>query len=534
MTRTLRWGTPLLFALFALLRIELVDQHGLWHDELFSLAMSTGHSLEHAAASAKPELGDYVEAPRALPPSDYGRYLEHETPPADLSRVVRAVALSDTSPPLYYALLHGWTRALGTSDATLRFFSVMWALACFPLLWSLARQIGGDSACLPVSLLFAVSPLAIYYSTEVRMYSMMLFLSIAMIWLSLRIRRKGPDAWTVVLWIASGIAGLLTHYFYLFLWAAAVFWLQLYPGAFARKLSLCGAILVVLLVLPWYLQIPEMVSQWRVTSYWLERRPHNYDALTSALLLPWNFLSIQVVWTWGIRDFWEWLNAAAFVILGIFVVRSSSWPPSPSPTVRLLWLWLLAPCLGLIAFDLLRGTFVVTVPRYAIAGLPAAFLLAGIALGRLSVPLRPVAVGVVALIWTVGSSPMYLTSARLGQKFRETGRLLAEQAHANQLVLVHSIPGGVAGIARYMGQYGDDSADVGYASWVGQLKQRRVPEDLLRLAAGRKQIILVKVHAVWEPAPEKDWLDENARLVDWKKIGKVMLYYYLPRDAEEF
>jgi hypothetical protein len=59
----------LAFALGLALRAALVDRHGLWVDEVFSLAMATGHGIEHPASRAVPALGDYVESPRPLPPS---------------------------------------------------------------------------------------------------------------------------------------------------------------------------------------------------------------------------------------------------------------------------------------------------------------------------------------------------------------------------------------------------------------------------------------------------------------------------------
>jgi len=133
----------LLLCVAAMLRVALAVRPGLWADEIFSLAMATGHSLEHPASDAKPSLGDFVEPPQAQPPSEFRRYMQHETSPVGVSRVIRAVLLSDTNPPLYYLLLNAWTRITGTSDATLRLFSTVWALACFPLLWFLGREIIG-------------------------------------------------------------------------------------------------------------------------------------------------------------------------------------------------------------------------------------------------------------------------------------------------------------------------------------------------------------------------------------------------------
>jgi uncharacterized membrane protein len=161
----------LLFSAAVLLRIALALHPGLWADEIFSLAMATGHSLEHPAIEANPALGDYIEPPRAQPPSAFHRYMQHENPPAGMRRVIRAVLLSDTNPPLYYVLLNVWARAAGTGDAALRLFSSLWALACFPLLWLLGREVGERETAWTACVLFAFSPPALYYSAEGRMYS---------------------------------------------------------------------------------------------------------------------------------------------------------------------------------------------------------------------------------------------------------------------------------------------------------------------------------------------------------------------------
>jgi hypothetical protein len=112
-------------------------------DEIFSLAMATDHSLEHPAASANAELGDFVESNQPLEASRLQRYMKHDHPPANLGRVIRAVLLSDTSPPLYYLLLYLWTVIFGTSDLVLRLFSITFWLGCFPFLANIARRIGG-------------------------------------------------------------------------------------------------------------------------------------------------------------------------------------------------------------------------------------------------------------------------------------------------------------------------------------------------------------------------------------------------------
>ena len=101
---------PVLAALILLstaagLRVFAATRPGLWADEIFSLAMATGHSLEQPAAEANPSLGDFVQPPEARPAGWFRRYAEPDRPAAGAGRVVRAVLLSDTALLPAYCLI---------------------------------------------------------------------------------------------------------------------------------------------------------------------------------------------------------------------------------------------------------------------------------------------------------------------------------------------------------------------------------------------------------------------------------------------
>src|SRR4029077_9965789 len=186
-----RWMLLGFFVIAALLWICVAGRSGLWVDEVFSLAMATGHSLEHPVAVADPTQGDFVEPDHTVPAEEVRRYLKHDNPPASPARVVRAVFLSDTNPPLYYLLLYTWTLVFGTSDIVLRMFSIACSLACLPLLVAIARRTGGKGAVFASRVLFVCSPLSIYYSTEGRMYSLLWLCVLATTWASLVLQQRG-------------------------------------------------------------------------------------------------------------------------------------------------------------------------------------------------------------------------------------------------------------------------------------------------------------------------------------------------------
>jgi Dolichyl-phosphate-mannose-protein mannosyltransferase len=507
----------LLFSAAAGLRIALVDRQGLWADELFSLAMATGHSLEHPASDAEPAQGDFVEASRPEPPAEYRSYLEHDEPPASIRRVVRAVLLSDTSPPLYYVLLQGWTSAFGTSDRALRLFSVFWALATFPLIYLIGWRLGGFRAALSACVLFTFAPVSLYYSAEGRMYSLLWFFAVLIAWVSLRLHDHGRKPALLLLWVIAGAAGLLTHYFFAFVWAACFTWLCVYPGRCPRVWIFAGTLATGLLVLPWYLQLPTSLARWRVTGHWLDMPLSPQQALTAPFVLAWNLLS-----GWGVWGGINWIDriGAGLVLLLAVMLARAGLGSFFGPSVRLLWLWLMATCVGPVVFDLWRGTFTSLIPRYALAGMPAAMLLVGVALSRVRSPLNLAFLVLLVGCWLPGIRAVFSNISRSYEPYREVAERVDAWLRPSDLVIVHSIPSGVVGIARYL------ESDVPVAAWVGQLGQRQVPKHMGALLRGHSRVALIKIHEVGEPAPEEDWLRVHAKPIGQLELQNARVLYF--------
>ena len=488
------------------LRIQAASRPGLWADEIFSLAMATGHSLEHPATGADPALGDYVQSPGARTPEHFRSYAEQDSRPAGAGRVVRAVLLSDTSPPLYYLLLNLWTRAFGTGDAALRLFSVWWAALSLPLVWLVGRQLGGVRAAWSACLLFAFSPVAFSYSGEGRMYSLLWCLGLALAWSTIRLA-DGDHRWPAALWVLAGVAGLLTHYFFAFAWLACLAWLWLEAGTALRwrVTALAGATL--LAVLPWYLQVPASLARWRVSGDWLSGELAWPRALVRPLSLVGTLFSGTTIlggWRWADR-----IAAVVLVALVIWLVRQGAVRRAFSGRSRLVWGWLAAACAGPLVFDVLRHTTTTQVPRYVVPGLPAAMLLAAFALSLLPPRLHYAVLTVLVLAWLPADWRLVTASVpRPRQPYRELDAHLESWAQPGDLVLVHSIPSGVIGVARYM------TRDLPLASWVVQLGTRQVPADVERLLSGRRRVAVATIHHLGATDSLEPWLETHARPLD--------------------
>jgi hypothetical protein len=497
---------PLLLLLCAalLLRVGLGLRPGLWGDEIFSLAMATGHSLEHPAAEADPSQGDFTQPAGVEPSSIFRRYVEHDDPPAGIGRVARAVFLSDTSPPLYYLLLHGWTRVLGTGDAGLRLFSLLWAVLAAPFLWLIARDLAGRTVAWTALVLYAWSPSSVFYSLEGRMYSLVWCLAAALAWQTLRVSRTGPRPAALTTWLLLAAAGLYTHYFFLFVWFAFGAWLLLWPGRLPRPAAALLIAASAAAAAPWYARVPEALGRWRVTGQWLADPLRWPEIATRPFELAWSLLAGGSLW--GGSPLVDGGLAIAFLLLVLWTVRRGRLRELFTPARLLLWGWLAAAVLGPYVFDLIRHSGASRVPRYVLSALPAAMILVAIGIDPLRPRVRTAFAALVLVAWTAGLWPLLDRPDRPGAVYRALAAELERWAGPADLVLVHSVPSGVIALSRYL------QRDVPLAAWIEPLGLRQVPRDLERLLAGRVRVALIQVHHLDQPSPAEPWLREHAKL----------------------
>jgi hypothetical protein len=188
-----------------------------------------------------------------------------------------------------------------------------------------------------------------------------------------------------------------------------------------------------------------------------------------------------------------------------------------------LWLWVLAAVLGPLAFDLLRNTNASLMTRYALAGLPAGLLLAATAISWLPWKGYAVFVLLILLLWVPGTRDMFAKPSRPWDPFLEVGLRLTAWAKPDDLIIVHSIPSGVLGVARYTG------TSTPIVSWVVQLGSRRVPGDIEMLLVGHRRVALVKIHDLQEPSPAEKWLRGHKKLENEDHLSPLtdVLYFLL-------
>jgi mannosyltransferase len=170
----------------------------------------------------------------------------------------------DGAPPLYPMVLWGWERVVGDSTTEVRWLSALFGVATLPVAAVAGARLAGRSGAVAVLLLLATSPFAIYYSTEARMYSLvMLLILCGLLALDGYLRRPGAARGVLVALAASALA--LTHYWSLFLLAvvgggllASAWHTRSRARAHAAAWVAAGGVLF----LPW---LPSFLYQFRHT-----------------------------------------------------------------------------------------------------------------------------------------------------------------------------------------------------------------------------------------------------------------------------
>ena len=215
---SLSLGLILLFA--CLLRVLFLNQHSIWFDEAFSYFV------------AKQNLGDLIKA-----------------------------SLADNHPPFYFLLLHFWIKLLGNFEWILRSLSIIFNLLSIVVFYYLVKFLFNVKKAFLASIIFSLSPLLLYYSIEIRMYSLFTLLSLGAVFFWVKYIHKHNKK-ELILFIFSLTAALYTQYYSFLLFIPLLFFNKTYRNK-KSLLILCFPLLLASPLLYYYFSIshPQIASQ---------------------------------------------------------------------------------------------------------------------------------------------------------------------------------------------------------------------------------------------------------------------------------
>jgi len=447
------------------------------------------------------------------------------------------IAAGDTHPPLYYWLLNQWMLVTGPSEFAIRLPSLMFGVIAVALVYRLARLLGGRFPILVATLaalLLATSRFHIWWSQEIRMYSLAAMWGVASSLALLMALRTRTTRWWAA-YLLTTVAGMYSLYLSAFVLAAQnVFILWWWIARFRRQqpvtrhqitgwigIQVMGA----LAMLPWLAYTLPKMKSWSAAS--------QFSPLTY-MQLYWTVLTL------GITTFVERYWAANLLVLGVIVagvtvwrrnaIRNTQHEPSVLPLASCL---LLVPALGIfILLSLPQGLFYrpPLEARYQLLSVPALALVLAISIRALW-EWRKVAgavAAVVILALTVWVLPGYYDGRHLRDDFQTMTRAVAAYAEPGDALLL------VSGDRFPLFQFRydvlpnrDQLPDVTTLSVV-KVTPQDVERVLVPLAASHKRVWLAEVEKNLQDADGLlgGWLDKNRNIV-WREdysYNRLSLY----------
>jgi mannosyltransferase len=146
----------------------------------------------------------------------------------------------DGAPPLYYYMLHFWMEIFGRGNLGTRSLSGIIGVITLPVAWFAGNRLGGRAVAWTSLALLASAPFAVYYSTEARMYGLIILLSgLGIIALHRAIHEPKKGNLIAIAVITAAL--LYTQYWSLYLVAMVGIWLLATVGWTRRQQAKTGA-----------------------------------------------------------------------------------------------------------------------------------------------------------------------------------------------------------------------------------------------------------------------------------------------------
>lgn len=217
----------------------------------------------------------------------------------------------DIHPPFYYIILKFWMEIFSDSIFSMRMLSTILSLLSMYFIYKISKLfLENDIQVILVLLLFAVSPLNIFYSQEVRMLSLNLFLCLGSVFYFQALMSKDRGKYNSqlidsILYICFTLLAVYTHYFaFLILFAELITALIYYFRKIISKKYFIRFILffslINLLYLPWFPVFFVQVSKgqpWRTAQTLIKTGYNLLDYIKDIFFSPYlNFESSAVLY----------------------------------------------------------------------------------------------------------------------------------------------------------------------------------------------------------------------------------------------
>ena len=305
--RLWRWWVIAILIGLVFRLIPLLEKQYLAGDEIRSYLAATAHEGEYRLLlrEAKAPLATWA------PVSAWTRFIEPQAG-LGLGAVARDLAMWDVHPPLYFWLLHGWTRLVGVTFWAGALLNLLLEGLILALIVAWGRAMTHDrQMALWLSVLWWLHPLSVRVSALTRAYVLLTLLTLlfahAFYGVFYRKLPKRQRLWAGSVLLCTTVLGLLTHYLFLFVLVTSLLVLGIKFGRRQWRVVISLLVLFAMALLSFIWIYPDFF--WAFTflaeprpDFWsgLPRRLSRTAYICAVLYGPMG-LSLLLVWAQQLR-----------------------------------------------------------------------------------------------------------------------------------------------------------------------------------------------------------------------------------------
>ena len=464
------------------IRLYQLNVQGLECEEFYTIPAATGH---HYIFFTSPPEARPTYVPVAI--QEYKNLL---TPDPDKSLGdVTDVLSRNVHMPLYFFLMHYWVKFAGTSEWSLRLPSVIFGTLAVMMIFLLGRELINPFVGLMSALLAAFMPDQIYFSQEARMYSLLVLLVTSSAYAIVITGKRPASASVYVLYALTSIAGLYTHYVYVFCFVSQV--LFIWIVALLKKENLRPWLItqfsVVVASFPWFVVGLTQKQTSTDVIAWIHGSPPGGSILREIVSRITMLISVPEAPL-------GWLNVAVaytlFALGGVFLWHNRS-------AILLLCLWIVVPIAGIVFMDIFLKTHAISVIRYWMVITPAFYLLIAAGVHKIRKPYQIPLVAVLTMCLLIAA--IWTAKGQLRSKSDEhskLGRFVDEQILDSEKEFV--LTEGSNAIPLVLAYHGQRKMNILLFGWAMEKHKQQNYVEILKngrnvvlLASGRSQAIRV-------------------------------------------
>ncbi len=344
--------------------------------------------------------------------------------------------------PLYFLLLGLW-RNLDKSIFFARLFSIICSLLAIKVFYDLARRLWEDKTAFFVAAIFALHPYLIWMSLEIRLYSLIVLLSVLLLKLFFAnyfeeelLPANAPDSAknTQIFFVIISIAALYTNYYSGFLLVGCFAALLVLRRWQAAKIYFLQMLVVGVSIVPLLWIIKQEIAV-RSTGFQAE------NSLLEGLRLLWNHFLIFVLPTElaptgelsAISFFRLWFIRLAIAAVFVILIKTRG-KLLDDKIVALATIWAICNLFLLLVYFLLGIQYVET--RHSVNSFAPLILLAGLLAAKILPKKSWIYIAVFyAIFYIYAIAALYPNLAKRGDWAR-VGAFIEQNEQPNQPIIV--------------------------------------------------------------------------------------------------